>query len=667
MNMSDDLASAAIQVTTQATQAGTQAIEKAADIIAKLFQFLEAMTKEKAVQKNTNKVKSTDLSDIKFGEVKYEDLKKNAIKLGDTISTSKNGFTKEDIALIKKKAKDYKIPVSFTNTKGKDNIYANVRSQDLQMFRNLCTDMMREKLVTKPQNLSNFKCNEWEIPFITNELNKYDLSATFGKTKSGEHFCLFDKESEKAVLIARAEFARNCNDINNDINFDRGEDGNYTLKDNRTGKEITFDTTSMSQKLLKDNIISELGYEENKSEILCAKFGEEMLNGEDKKKFFDESPTNEFSKIESNVQLDGESILSKNYNCWRLTPKSDKIAQIVFQDDNGNYAVLNPNKMSKRKMEGILSARLGIIDNETLSALINKAEKVNDYYIKQDSENFTQSKSFSKSDFDMSNPDIVSNMKRTDENGVTYTKFVPVSEINTDIERKDKMTFAVASTAISVEMNTNGGEFKSNDTQELVLSFSNKKNAIAELKEMYKKQGVPDNVANQMAKDVFHKAEAQSAEKIIQIEEILSDKHYSAESIEMNIKCGNRTDKVNLSDLEAAKEKIINDFGTDVTTAETTVERAKAKSTERQIKILENNFGFKDVDTWNVSQASDVISYLDKHNWELPDDFKASKYVPDDNIKFADKITDFKSELSNAPELSDLSDNVPEISHRRTK
>lgn len=585
MNMSDDVAGATLQVSMKAAEKGielgSKIADKAIDNIARLLKTLEKLIASK-----------TDLSEINAGNTDIKKLVKNSRKLGDTISTSDNAFSDADMKILQKKAKKYGIPISFTGEK--ENNYANVRTGDLSIFQRMCTDMMKEKLAERPQELGNFKVKEWEIPFITNELNHYNLAAQFGKTRNNEQFCLYEKADEKAIMIARNEFVRKCNELKENMTVAEDEKF-YVIKDKHSGKEISFEPENIpSPEELSEQFQKNFGYEKNKADIACAKFGEENLHGEEKQKFFSKNPQNDFSKIDTNITLEGESAFTKGFTCWRVTPKSDTVPRIVFQDENGRFAVLNPEKMTKSKMTGILKNNLLINDNETITALITKAEKVSNYYIKQNEKNFNLDYKFSKSDFDMSNPEIVSGMRRTDENGNTFTKKLPLDSISTDIQRIGKDEFTVQSTAHAIEFDKDGKEYVSSDIQNLKLSFSDKKNSLNQLTEIYKKQGVPEDIAKQMSKDVFAKAELQSVEKILQIEEIKAEKQSENTETKMIIKSGNQSEEVDITDSEKAVTEISEKFSVPQETAIIVVEKAQENIEENTDEI--NDLGYNEQD-----------------------------------------------------------------------
>lgn len=523
MSMSDEVAGATLQVSMQAAEKSLEisqrVIDNVIDNIAKLLQALSAKEKQKVL-------KSTDLSEIKSGTVSISELLKNTKKIGDTLSTSENALTKNDMKQLSKMAKKYGIPIAFTSDKHKENNYANVRTSDLQIFQKICTDLIKDKLAEKPQELGNFKVKDWEIPFITSELNNYDLSAQFSVTKDGEKFCLYEKSDEKAIMIARNEFVKKCNELNENMNVEKDENF-FIIRDKHSGKEISFEDVPPREEL-SEQIQRNFGYDKNKADIACSKFGEENLKGKEKQKFFSNSPQNNFSKIDTNIILKDESIFTKNFTCWRVIPKSDSVPKIVFQNENGRFAVLNPNKMTKSKMTDVLKNNLLIDDKTIIKALIDKSQKVSDYYSQQNKKNFNLDYEF---------------------NG---------DSISTNIQRTEKDEFTVES-----------------GNKKLKLSFSDKKNALNQLTELYKKQGIPEDVAKQISKEVFAKAESQSAEKVLHIEEIRTETQDGNIETKAILKSGNQSEEIGISDPEKAISEISEKFEVPPETAETVVEKVQ--------------------------------------------------------------------------------------------
>lgn len=657
MSMSDEVAGATLQVSMQAAEksleVGQRVIDSVIDNIAKLLQAISAKEKQKVP-------KSTDLSEIKSGTVSISELLKNTKKTGDTLSTSENALTKDDMKQLSKMAKKYGIPIAFTSDKNKENNYANVRTSDLPILQKMCTDLMKDKLAERPQELGNFKVKDWEIPFITSELNNYDLSAQFGVTKDGEKFCLYEKSDEKAIMIARNEFVKKCDELKENMTVTKDENF-YVIKDKHSGKEISFETVP-SREELSEQIQKSFGYDKNKADIACAKFGEENLHDEEKQKFFSKSPQNNFSKVDTNITLQDESIFTKNFTCWRVTPKSDSIPKIVFQDENGKFAVLNPEKMTRAKMTDILQKSLSLSDKKTIDALIDKAEKVSDYYTKQNEKNFSFDYKFSKLDFDMTNPEIVSGMLRTDENGNTFTKKLPLDNISNDIERTGKDEFMVQSTVQTIETDKDGKEYISSDKQKLVLSFSDKKNALNQLTELYKKQGIPEDVAKQISKEVFAKAESQSAEKVLQIEEIRAETQSGKTETKVVVKSGNKSEEVEISDPEKAVSEISEKFEVPPETAETVIEKVQENIEDfENKKIIVPNVHEEippeyDDFHYNENDIPPMPDWIPDDNDvppEMPDYYFNENDIPPEMPNFGGDILDFP-DIPEAPDIPDV-------------
>ena len=123
MNMSEEVTNVTLQVTEKAVSTGLNATTRIAEMFARLFRELMAMSRERNASKagrgnisgSKEKVKETDLTDLKPGYAALRDLEKSAQKTGDTIATSEHGMSREDMKAVCHKAKKYGIPVAFKN------------------------------------------------------------------------------------------------------------------------------------------------------------------------------------------------------------------------------------------------------------------------------------------------------------------------------------------------------------------------------------------------------------------------------------------------------------------------------------------------------------------------------------------------------------------------
>lgn len=568
MNMSDDIAGAVVQVSAKGAEEAIHVTESVTKAIYKLLHFLAERNREKRRRKTD--VTNKEITELKNGKVSIKDLTSHCRNTGEQLVTSEIGITKEDMHYIASRAKSYGIPIAFRNEKGKDNIYALVRKSDVPILKQISTENMKEKLATRPQELANFKCKEWEIQFINAELTRLDLSAQFAKTRSGEYIALYEAKDAKAIEIARSEFVRKAHEVENNIEFVKDKEGFFIITDRVTGKSCSFDDTP-NRKFISRELQANFGYDENKANIVAQKFGSEMLSGDAKTQYFSDSPLNDFSYV-SQASWDKEDVLTKAYDCYYVTPKEDGISRVVYQKEDGSFAVLNPPRQTKAKMRGILEKELAITDVKEQDALIAKAEhisKVNAKYrnVYGNTEDIhIHNVTFPKEAFDMTNTAVVSGMLRTDADGNTYAKTQPIDSISTDIIRKDAESFEIKSTAIATETDNKGQQHSVSQTQQLVLSFSNKKTALEELKEMYISQGVPEVAAKDMAKNVYHKAELQNVSPLIAIER-------TKDTIAV-FSSGNKRVEVSVVDRAAATEALSAEFGISPEEASTIIDKA---------------------------------------------------------------------------------------------
>lgn len=322
MNMSEDVTAVTMQVSEKAAEAALAGFKSVLDSVGRLFRELLGMEHDRARAKAQIKaakgpggaksggVTSTSLTGIKSGEISLKDLAENARSNGESLAVSQHGISQEDRKAIARAAKKYGIPVAFSNTKGKNNLYANVRSGDLPIFKQICTECIKDKMAEKPEAMGNFKVQAWEIPHLTAMLKEHDLPVTFLETKDGENYCLHDAKHRDAVRIVREAFVTKCKEVESNFSFDKDENGYFTLKDAVSGKEISFQILPDKMEL-SDRLQAEFGYDKAKADIAASKFGSEALQGAEKKRYFDRSARFEFSQIETNVRLEGESIYAK--------------------------------------------------------------------------------------------------------------------------------------------------------------------------------------------------------------------------------------------------------------------------------------------------------------------------------------------------------------------
>ncbi|MBR5180240.1 MAG: hypothetical protein IKW90_15800 [Lachnospiraceae bacterium] len=494
MNMGDEVTGTVVMVSGKVAEIGVRTI---ADIIGKLLHYLAAIHREHKANKKLD-VHNNDITDIKSGKVSSKELTEYCLKNGIQYVTSENGFSSNDASYMAAQAKKSGIPIAFYKNKDKSTIYAYVRQSDLPIFKKIATDTVINNMKTRPEDLGNYKCSEWEIPFLISELKECDLAAQFAKTRNGDYLCVYEKLDEKSIKFAREQFLKKCTAVENEVQIlDNDEDGNTTIKNLLTGHEISISGVP-NKREVAIQFQNTFGYDENKANIAAAKIGQELFKGDDKIKYFADDPTAEFSYI-SQVTWDNEDPLTKPYECYYVNTRLDGKSKIAFmyndeERQREKFVILDPPNQSKQEMRNEIKKMLGVTDIREQDALIAKAEHISQVNAKYRGIN-GEIQDLHEHNMDFSDNDEVG-----------------IDSISTNIERKNSNFFEIESTVKSADTNMNG-------TKKLSLSFSNKKNAIQQLKELYVSQGVSDKTAKEMAKNVYRKAELQSAEPLIAVEE----------------------------------------------------------------------------------------------------------------------------------------------------
>ena len=236
---------------------------------------------------------------------------------------------------------------------------------------------------------------------------------------------------------------------------------------------------------------------------------------------------------------------------------------MVFRDQSGKYAVLEPQNMTRAKMRCLLTEQLGIIDRRTLDALTDKADRVTDYYARQDTALLSADRAFKMEDFE---PEKIIEHKYTGASGMEYTtKQKPLDSVENSIQRTGKDSFTVNTVFRSTEITDMGDSIPHEQTEHLDFTLSDKKRTLHFLSAMYMDAGMSEADAKSMAKEVYSKTEAQSPKTVLRIEEVRQDS--------MTVAYGKASVVLSTADRQEASEKIAG-LGVSPQTAETMVEKA---------------------------------------------------------------------------------------------
>ncbi|MBQ5339083.1 MAG: hypothetical protein J6Z40_07955 [Oscillospiraceae bacterium] len=220
--------------------------------------------------------------------------------------------------------------------------------------------------------------------------------------------------------------------------------------------------------------------------------------------------------------------------------------------------------MTKHRMRELLTAQLGITDRRTIDALTDKADRVTDFYARQDTALLSVDRSFKMEDFE---PEKIIEHKYTGASGMEYTtKQKPLDSVENSIQRTGTDSFSVKAVFRSTEITDKGDSIPHEQTEKLDFTLSDKKRTLHFLSAMYMDAGMSEADAKSMAKEIYSKAEAQSPETVLRIEEVRQDS--------MTVAYGKASVVLSTADRQEAAEKIAG-LGVSPQRAETLVEKAQ--------------------------------------------------------------------------------------------
>jgi hypothetical protein len=239
------------------------------------------------------------------------------------------------------------------------------------------TDIVKEKIAEKPNELASFKVEKQNAESFRELLNKNDLASDFVADNNGEFHCIHAAADKKAFDIIKAEFQKMHSEVAENLKVEKQED--FTVL---SDKDRTFSFEEMPLKAeLVSKLQSEFGYDEIKSDLAANKFAD-TLPAALQKKFYSDNPANFVNNFEQHIKLKDESVLVRDLDFYRVNLKENEVDCFVVMNAEGQTATLIPEMTTDKQMRETLKTRLGITDKATLEAVVDKAERVNNIYKK---------------------------------------------------------------------------------------------------------------------------------------------------------------------------------------------------------------------------------------------------------------------------------------------
>lgn len=553
MPMSEDVASAAVSMAGK-TVAGT--VDMSAKMLDALLRLLREMNEiavkraekkdAKMQQKQQKSVVQKDLlNDLKMkGRVSLPDLRKHAAVTGNQIVYSDQGVSKADVAVISKNAKAMGIPIAFSRAADKQNYYPCVSSADAQAFKVMLQGIIANKLNLdrqKPENERQYRqvaVSKWELPFISQECQRLDIQGNFAPhpTERNQVIFIYRKIDEDAALSITNQIEQSCKELK-DVKITPDSEGFVTIKDNQTGRTYSFDTANTSEEVMVNELQDQLGFDSLKAKLTAAKFESDCLTSDQIEDFKQNDPHNAFVAFGEmyipDPETGKESPVTEPYKMGYYACKYGDQPAFSISNPQGKTILFTADKATYKEVQHRLSQDLDIKDKALLLALTDKVIQCSRSMAK---ENMSTEISFERSDFDMSDPQIASGMRRTTPDGKVFVKKQPLESLSMQISRTNKETFLVTSIATAIEFDETGNENTAYNTRELELSLYDNKKAYDGIKNALVSQGVPLETAKNIARDTITKAQSQPEKEIVYVEQMTTyprtDSQYLTDDME---------------------------------------------------------------------------------------------------------------------------------------
>ena len=538
MPMSEDVASAAVSMAGKTVSGSVDMTAKVLDALLRLLREMNEVATKRAERKDAKKqrkqqskgvVQKDLMQSLKMkGRVSIPDLRKHAFLNGEQIVYSDQGLSKDDVSIISKNAKAMGIPVAFSRAADKTTYYPCVSSADSQAFKVMLQGMIANKLNAdrqKPENEREF-CQravaKWELPFISQECQRLDIQGSFAPhpTERNQVIFIYRKMDEEPALSILDQIDHSCKELK-DVRISADSEGFVTVKDEQTGRTYSFDVSNTSEEVMLNELQDQLGFDSMKARLTAVKFESECLTPEQIEDFKQDDPHNAFYAFGElyipEPETGRESPVTEPYKMGYYVCKYDNKPAFSISDPQGQTVLFTADKISYKEVQKKLTQDLGIKDKALLVALTDKVVQCSRSLAK---ENMKTEVSFSRSDFNMSDPQVASGMRRTAPDGKVFVKKQPLDSLSLQIARTGKNSFSVTSTAQSIEFDEAGNENTAYNTRELDLPLHDSQKAYEGVKKALVSQGVPLETAKNIAKETVTKAQSQPEKETVYIEQM---------------------------------------------------------------------------------------------------------------------------------------------------
>ena len=371
----DDVASAGVSVTTEL-------ISKTTDVILEIIKIEIDKKRQKA---NEKALKGKDIK-LSGGEVSIKKLKSGG-EIGMLPS-----FDKADYKELVRRAKKLDIPIAGIQEKGKANTLSVFFSKkDEAVISRLEKEIKSEKMKDPKQSVKMTTISKSETEGFSMYCADHDIPVSFMETRDGDVKCIFDAAYEKQVSRALDNYhimQGELSKISVEVVKDKGK-SKIVVIDMNDGKKLTmnFSTKARLERMLNER----LGFEPFKAAEVANVLAD-RLTDEQKRYFYSGSRTVEqMEYFEKDIRFEDDNILTENFSFAKMKLRNEKVPHLTITDGVENFVVLSGLGIDRAKVEQDIRRFLKIYDDETIAAIMKKAERLGfaEAVVKRDFKSFT--------------------------------------------------------------------------------------------------------------------------------------------------------------------------------------------------------------------------------------------------------------------------------------
>ena len=352
----DDVASAGVTVTTDI-------VSKANEIILEIIKIHFDKERQKGPKVKKPKEYRGDVS-----------LKK--LKSGGEIGMLPS-YSKEDFKELAKRAKKLGIPVAGIQERGKENtlsVFFNLK--DKPTLDNIVKDIHAMKAQGPPEQAEKMiTFDKANVEGFQMYCADHDIPVNFMESKDGVK-CIFNAAYEKQIdqaLVNYRKMQAELSKISVEVVKEKGKP-KIVITDMNDGKKLTmnFCTKARLERMLGERMSFEPFKAAEVANVLAGR-----LTDEQKKFYYSSSRTVEqMDYFEKDIKFDDDDILTEKFSFARMKFKNEKAPHLTITDSEGNFVVLSGANIRREDVERNIRDYLKVNDNETIAAIMAKAEKL---------------------------------------------------------------------------------------------------------------------------------------------------------------------------------------------------------------------------------------------------------------------------------------------------